>query len=192
MSKVRSNRRAVPDGGISKRWEDHGDACSFYLKLPDGYSEQQLHWQPAAGSWSMAQVIDHLYRSESATFRFVRAFDFSRRNQQLGLGSALRSALTKWALHMPLRFKKPAGLPEPAADDRGEVRPILDAWEKDIAEFGAFLETFPADKCDRFVFRHPLAGRFNLNQTLDFLTAHLLHHRQQIRRIQETRGFPKS
>lgn len=192
MSKVRSYRRAVPEYGVLKRWEEHGDACSFYLKLPDSYSEQQLCWQPSDGSWSMAQVIDHLYRSETATFRFVRAFDFSRRDQQLGWGSSLRSALTRWALYMPLRFKKPAGLPEPIAPGRGEVRPMLEAWEKDIAQFGAYLSTFPGEKRDRFVFKHPLAGKFTLSQTLDFLTAHLLHHRQQIRRIEETRGFPKS
>ncbi|MCS6838621.1 MAG: DinB family protein, partial [Bdellovibrionaceae bacterium] len=60
---------------------------------------------------------------------------------------------------------------------------ILDEWQALRHEWTRFLEHFPANAHGRLVFRHPVAGRLTILQTLKFMADHLERHKEQMKRL---------
>ena len=53
-----------------------------------------------------------------------------------------------------------------------------------------YLDSTPASKLSETMFRHPIAGPMNVEQSLLFVTRHFDHHRRQISRIRRSGAFP--
>ena len=47
-------------------------------------------------------------------------------------------------------------------------------------EFQKILNDLPESLEDKFIFKHPILGLFNIHQTLNFSKEHLLHHERQL------------
>ena len=187
-----SRSKVIGNRILAREWDKHKRLIAKVKMVAGECSAEQLNWQPESDRWSIIQVLEHLYQSESVALRFISAFDFERSDFKLGMGAFLRARLTMLALRLPLRFRKPVSLPGPSPSGTMESGILFREWDAVLAAFNAFLESFPKDRINRFVFKHPLAGRFNLPQALGFLNAHLKHHFFQIDRIKQNTGFPKN
>ena len=187
-----SRNKVIGNRILAREWDKHERLIAMYKMVAGECSAEQLNWQPESDTWSIIQVLEHLHHSESATLRFISAFDFARSDYKLGMGAFFRAWLTRLSLSLPLRYRKPVSLPGPSPSGAIKSGILFSEWDEVLAAFSRYLESFPKDKINRFVFKHPLAGRFNLPQALGFLNAHLKHHFYQIDRIKRNTGFPKN
>jgi len=148
----------------------------------DNYS--LLSYKPNEGSWSILEVVEHCKNIEtSILYSLIKYKDYPSRN--LGIKEALSFGLLKLAMFGGFKFKVP---PIPGLFPGGKASPneISVSWNDTRKNLVAYLESFPHDKIDHSVFKHPRTGYINIVQTIDFINDHTLHHQKQIKRIQKS------
>ncbi|MDN4165364.1 DinB family protein [Cytophagales bacterium LB-30] len=178
---------------IHKLYTKTQKQADYYWCLFNTLSAEQLLFKPSLDSWSIAQVVDHLYKVDKQTYQFLVNFDFDRKNQVLGVKERINSLLLKISLRSRRRFRVPknAEINPFIAEEKIYPETIKAEWLNLRDKMKRFLESFPEDKHQHFVFVHPVVGKLNILQTLGFLDDHLYHHRRQVKRIKNHPAFPK-
>lgn len=151
---------------------------AFVSRL-SGVPEDRLQLQPGPGRWSAAQIMDHIASAEAGSLEYIRK---KTRDPEAvpaaGFMCAVRTLALVVTLATPLKFKAPrvvADVPDNPPVDGGLAR-----WEAVRVDLKGMIETLPEELMARALFRHPVAGRMNMSQTLDFMIAHLKHHTKQL------------
>lgn len=144
--------------------------------------EALLRQPPPSGGWSILQVVSHLVEAETGTLGYMRKKSApATQLPRAGVSCEIRSLLLTAALRSPFRFRVPKPIAQnPELHSRDES---LEQWHRVRSEWRFFLGEFPQPLENRQIFRHPVAGRMNLDQTLRFLRDHLEHHLRQVERI---------
>lgn len=155
----------------------------------DNFTEAQLKIRESQDTWSMAQVMLHVVTSERlALLDIKRKVSNKDQFKNAGFGSWLRSRILRLALYLPLKFKAPqrADVTNMEAD-YGKVK---SDWDKVRAELLEIIENCDDATIRKELFKHPRAGNLNLYQSLEFIRAHMLHHKMQIKRL--SANLPKT
>ncbi len=152
--------------------------------------EEQLAFKPTPDQWSIVEVLQHLAASEEGTLRYMGKKNQAATLPKASPGCALRSALLTVVLRSPFRFRVPSRLLEPKK--KQSLIETIEQWDLIRQGLREFLETLPPERTRVEIFRHPLAGYFNIFHTLRFFEEHTKHHEKQIKRIQNTPHFPRS
>lgn len=177
---------------LEKHWNRLQYVNQYYDALLKVFNEDQLQFKPDDNSWSMMDVMHHLYTSEKLSTEFVKNFDFSRKSVKLGLKSQLYTILLVNRLNSKKKFKAPKVL----ENNQSRFGLSMDAhtfhhqWEDSRNELKEVLENYPDDKLDFFTFNQPVIGKMKLDQMLQFFHAHLKHHQHQIEAINHHPNFP--
>lgn len=151
------------------------------LALLDPHGREALNRPPGPGRWSALQVLHHVVESEAATLGYVRKkMQGGSTLPPAGLASRLRRTAVALALASPLRFRAPAVAA--TVPDQVDPAALRERWETVRRDLRELLDGFPPEIEGRLVFRHPVAGRLGLADTLAVLQAHLDHHLPQVRR----------
>ena len=143
--------------------------------------EKSLHLKPAAGKWSIAQIIFHMISSEQGAINYI-----SKKSQggtsvpRAGIDAALKSFMLTLAIRFT-KFKKPPVLPDPP--EQPEVGMLMQQWEETRKKMKELIQKLPEDMFSRAVMRHPYGGRLNMKQTFSFFQEHVDHHLKQINRL---------
>jgi len=157
------------------------EARSRALALLEGAGPAALDRRPGPGRWSALQVLHHVVEAEAGTLAYVRKkMQAGASLPAAGLASRMRRLSMQFALALPLRFRAPdvaASVPDAVDPETLRAR-----WGEVRGGWRELLEGFPAELEGRLVFRHPVAGRLSLADTLAVLQAHLEHHLPQVRR----------
>lgn len=156
-------------------------------------SHQQLNFKPDPKSWCILEVFEHLMTAEKNGLNYMHKKmqgDLDK-IEATNLKSKLRSAFLRTALRSPIKFKAPAAASIKPKDEyyydevRTEWDEVREGW-KDLAD------QFDKPTAEKLIFKHPLAGRLNLEQTMLFLYEHTDHHLAQLERIKSHPNFPKA
>jgi uncharacterized damage-inducible protein DinB len=145
---------------------------------------------PSPAEWSVAQVAQHLFLSESLSLAYLRKkLMYPESVPRYHPKSWLGILLTKVIFLTGYKVKAP---------------PMIDMWKKehivtpeelDIQwstmrkELMEFIETHHPAFGTHLAFRHPFAGRMTMYQMLMFFNAHMAHHQKQVRRILKKIGY---
>lgn len=144
--------------------------------------EDLFREKPDAQTWSLGQVIDHVTKAEAGTLQYVTyKLTEVEKLRAAGFGARVRSTILSAALRSPLRFKAP----EVGANPSNELEwsEAKEQWEDLRNRWRSLLKTFPEELAGTAIYRHPVAGRITIEQTLSFMQDHLAHHRRQLERI---------
>jgi len=146
------------------------------------YPEGVLDRLPAAGQWSVNQILSHLITSEQLTLIYLKKKSLGvDQLENSGIVEDLKMVLLKVSQRLPLRFRAPelvvknTAAPAPLAEL--EIR-----WNLLRREFMDFLETVQKENLGKLIYKHPVAGRLNVIQCVVFLHEHFHHHLPQIKR----------
>jgi uncharacterized damage-inducible protein DinB len=149
--------------------------------------DSALSFRPAPGTWSLLEVVHHLVLVERGILQPVQdepAQPRRRRNLRERVGCAAVWLVFKLGLRVKIPTKRVR--PQP-----GLSLSWLDReWSASRTSLEAYLDSTPASKPSETMFRHPIGGPMNVEQTLLFLTRHFDHHRRQISRIRRSGAFP--
>jgi uncharacterized damage-inducible protein DinB len=141
-----------------------------------------LNRKPIGGGWSVVQVISHVIQAELLSLEYLL-----KKTQQpeliakSGPVAFLKSRALGLFLRLPFKVSAPARTAE--VPERAELDALARDWEEVRSGWRDFLREFPAEHAGRAIYKHPRAGRLNLEQTLRFLIDHLRRHEGQIERV---------
>ena len=136
--------------------------------------------------WSAGQILIHIITSEKLALQYMRKKTLGLATlKNSGFIEPVKLTVLKISQRLPIRYKVPKAIREktPAPTSKEDV---LQAWEKSRLELKAFLESIGEENIDKLIFKHPIAGMFNVTQGVAFLREHLLHHRPQVVRLTKT------
>jgi hypothetical protein len=168
-----------------KRYEAQVDKLlAFYLSL----SEAQLNFSIHHSAWNLFQVMEHLYHVEYVTFKAVQERAATGIKKKSTFKHQKKYCLLAFALLLPSKYKAPKALvnsekPRISGD-------FILSWKSHNARLKEFIFSLPSADKEALLFKHPIAGPFNVKQTLGFLYYHLKHHKYQLDAIKKSSDFP--
>jgi uncharacterized damage-inducible protein DinB len=153
-----------------------------YLSQVANLPEEQFNQAPEDGSWSIAQVLYHLYLAENGTIRAVQK-NLRENNVKAHskISDMFRNMLLVLFLKSPLKFKAPSILGSmPDHIKREEINKL---FGEATDSFKEVLNGLPKQLENKRIFKHPVSGKFNIGQTLNFVREHYLHHQGQLNKL---------
>lgn len=146
-------------------------------------SEEERNYKPDDKSWNMIEVAEHCHNIEKGVL-FILNRNLKTLTKSSGLKELVWSKILSLSLFLPIRYKAPkiqGILPEGNLN----LEKIITEWDSTRKKLEEYLDHFPDEKLGFLVFKHPLAGKLNLKQTLRFLHEHTAHHHIQLHRLKK-------
>lgn len=142
------------------------------------FSDDALNRPPAPEKWGALQHMAHIISSETQSLIYMKKKILGAdKAGKSGIGEWFRSALLKVFLQTGIKFKAPKVLKEP--DAHYSAAELFKQWGELRAEYFEFLGNMDEDMAHTRIFKHPVAGRLDPIQALDFMGIHLNRHLRQ-------------
>ncbi|HEX6890180.1 MAG TPA: DinB family protein [Chryseolinea sp.] len=165
---------------LYKQLED--DRNSLMAELSKASSDR-LFQKPSKEKWSVSEILTHLVVSEQLTVRYLKKKSLGvDQLKNSGIGERIRYAVLKISQRLPLKYKAPESVVSntPAAMSL----PDLDTnWRGTRHDLEQFLDSITDNNVNKLIYKHPVAGRFDIVHCLMFMREHYLHHLPQIKRL---------
>lgn len=146
------------------------------------YSYDQLNRNYAENEWSLTQVISHIIESETGTGKYLnKKLKDVEVLKNTGLKNKMNSIMLGTALKSSKKFKAPKVVANPTNNLTYDE--LKTKWDENRQKLIETINLVPKEIHNKAIFKHPIAGPLNINQTIDFLVNHLTHHRHQIKKI---------
>jgi uncharacterized damage-inducible protein DinB len=140
---------------------------------------ERFNQKPDEKSWSIAQIMEHLYLAEEFSLSYMSKKMKARdKLKKAGLSSFFKSKLLNACLRSSVKFKAPS-LTNPS-DNQYKPNDFTAQWMSHDEKFKQYLSDFPAELVYVEIFKHPVAGKLNMIQTLQFMSIHAQRHKNQI------------
>lgn len=155
------------------------------LAATDGLGDEAFAQRPPRGGWCVAQVFEHLQRSETTITRGART------TLERGKGATphwldpLRRLPYRFGLADAVRVRTSVALDPPDAPGRAEVLAGLAASRAALSEF---LRSLEGKDLAGLYLRHPFFGAFTLLEMLGFIAWHERRHTKQVARVRAAIG----
>jgi hypothetical protein len=163
--------------------------------LAGGLTEEQLNWQPALGSWSVGQCLEHLCRTNEA---YLTSISAALKDQP---DSPVEQTTPGWFGRWFIR-----SFVEPSPNSKRVSAPskIRPAARVDLAVLDRFLSGNKSCRelivrtrgknINRIRFWNPFVPgvRFTVGTGLEIITGHERRHLLQAERVRDSVNFPRS
>ncbi|WP_345226322.1 DinB family protein [Hymenobacter koreensis] len=149
------------------------------------------HEVPAAGQWSAAHVVHHLLVAEQGIEQYIQQKLLQEEGlRKVSLKGRLRALLLRILLRVPgLKFRAPQRLAQLSPAEGAGIPPMSELrqqWASSRRTLEQLLNEYPSRLMSKAIFKHPRVGMLTIQQTLDFMLDHVLHHQQQLTRISKS------
>lgn len=143
-------------------------------------TEQQYRSNPRPGKWSISQILTHVLTSEQLSLGYMmkkaKGIDAVGNS---GILESIKMWLLKVSQRMPINYSAPkvvvANTPEALSKEA-----LRQKWLQHLHDLNAFLETIDDKNIRKKIYKHPVAGRLDARQALQFFQEHFHHHMPQI------------
>ena len=146
-------------------------------------SNYKLSLKPSKDRWSINEILTHLVTSEQLTLRYLKKKSLGvDQLRNSGVSEKIRYAILKISQRLPLKYKAP----KQVLSNTPEPLPFLQLpviWSATRRDLEVFLDSIAEDNVNKLIYKHPVAGRFDIAQCLMFMREHYLHHLPQIKRL---------
>jgi len=151
------------------------------LQHAKGLTETQLHYKPAPNKWSTAEILYHVMLAEKGTLAYVKKKLHYGNIPPVPWTAAWQMLLLRIVYYLPLKFKAPAAVAVFPNDITLEK--IQTDWADTRSDLKVVLQNMDAATAALGIYKHPIVGRLNAAQMLDFLLFHCQTHRKQIQHL---------
>lgn len=144
-----------------------------------GLDEAALMARPAAGKWSILEIVEHMVVAERDVFRALGSDGVLRHRER-----TLRHRFAYVVVMAILRFGVPVRVPSAAMLPQGgrSLAELRAMWDENHAWLERHLAERDEVTSGQAVFRHPVAGPLTTDQAMRMARVHLERHIGQIRR----------
>jgi len=145
------------------------------------FSDDALNRPPAPEKWGALQHMAHIISSETQSLIYMKKKILGAdKAGKSGISEWFRTALLKGFLKTGIKFKAPKVLKEP--DLHYSSAELFKQWGELRAEYMDFLMGMDENMAHTRIFKHPMAGRLDPVQALDFMGIHLNRHLRHAQR----------
>ena len=135
--------------------------------------------KPTEVKWSIIQILFHLFKSEQLSIISIKHTITKNKNiKNSNILSHFRGLVLMLALSTNFKFKAPQNVA--VIPDNGSLNDLQIKWDKVRKNLLEIIETTDEKILKSDIFSHPLAGKMNLNATINFMHSHFNHHKKQI------------
>ncbi len=187
----------IPHIQMFRPWGGWSHWLGLHIAAVDAFAKslQALPLDKLQGTdtnWGGLQVLEHLMRSEQGTWSYLEKKSQADPSELVpcdGKSDARGIELVR-ALESDKRWMDPTpgGKLSPAPGRDADAEAAVAAWMKSIASgYERLSGLYAAPEWWKVqVFKHPIAGKIGLLDTLAFGVAHVRHHLHQLKRIAES------
>jgi hypothetical protein len=159
-------------------------------------SAEQLNWKPAENSWSVAQCLEHLIKTNAEFYpEFEKLASGTRRNTAWQSYSPLTGFFGRFLIKAVTEDSKKAKTPSNRIVPGSDVDPMI--VEHFFADIGNVNEKI--DACSEVDLRTTVVSSpfvklitYRLDDAYTVLVEHTKRHIRQAERVMQTPGFPGS
>lgn len=154
----------------------------------NGLTEEQLNFKATRESWSVAQCVEHIAKTENALFGIVNASLKTKPDPSLRKEVKMTDEeMVSLIIDRSTKVKAREDL-QPK-NEFGSSEATLKAFNESRDSHIEFVKTTNEDLRNRY-FDFPF-GKFDIYQVVLFLSGHAERHTKQIAEIKEEGNFPK-
>lgn len=137
----------------------------------------------APGKWSANQVLAHIITAEQLSVTYLKKkIQGIDETTNTGLIEELKMLALVVSQRLPLKFKAPKVVVESTPPYQSAAQ-LEQAWDKTRGELAEVLNQFKDQHLNRKIYKHPFAGKLNIQQMLHFFSEHIIHHQPQIKKL---------
>jgi uncharacterized damage-inducible protein DinB len=157
----------------------------------ENLSQTQFDFRPTDETWSVGEILDHLYLSESGVAKIIK-MNVSRAAKS---NAAPESAASDWGTSLD-QYKienvtrKLKAMEQIVPRSRLAKNEILASLSRSRAELVEAAQAAADYDFAQMDFPHPLLGALNLYQWVRFIGKHELRHLNQIEAVKLDANFP--
>ena len=143
---------------------------------------EDLAVRPAAGKWSILEIVEHLVVAEGVVFLdFPPVADLKARRRRW------KHRFAYLVVFFVLRFGVRVQTPSPKMNPEGgrSLAELRRRWDENLARLRSYAAELDRGALRRALFRHPAVGPITLAQALTLDLLHLEVHSRQIRRLRD-------
>ena len=152
------------------------------LKRLEQYSEEVLIHKPAVDSWSVTETIYHLKVAENGALLYMRKKLEVGGHQKATFGAAVKQKLLNFAVSLPFKYKAPAVAQVPKGTKVSYAEAVAE-WNDVRQALKKEYETIDENIIGNELFKHPVAGKLSILQSVKFMRQHVVRHLGQIDRV---------
>jgi uncharacterized damage-inducible protein DinB len=135
------------------------------------------------GKWSLNQVLAHIISSEQLSVKYLKKkIQGIDETTNTGLIEELKMLVLVVSQRLPLKFKAPKMVVENTPQYLTAAQ-LEQAWNQTRGELTEVLNQFKDQHLKRKIYKHPFAGKLNIQQMLHFFSEHIIHHQPQIKKL---------
>ncbi len=161
-----------------------------------GLSSDQLNWKPGEKSWSIAQCLDHLIKTNEQFYpEFEELASGNRKNSFIENWSPLSGFFGRFLIKAVSEDSKKAKAPSLAIVPPSDVEAdIVDRFASHIAEVNSKVSACEGADREKTVVTSPFLAVFTytLDDAYTVLVEHTKRHIRQAKRVIDANGFPSS
>ncbi len=161
-----------------------------------GLTNEQLNWKPAEKSWSVAQCLDHIIKTNEQFYpEFAKLATGTRKNTFWENISPLTGWGGRFLIKAVSEDSKKAKAPSKAIVPPSDIEAeIVDKFAEHIAEVNKKIESVADTDRKKTVVTSPFLVIFTytLDDAYTVLVEHSKRHIRQAKRVMEAEGFPVS
>ncbi len=143
-----------------------------------------VRYHPAANSWSMLQVVQHLILVEQLIMKGMTSGNRPkvRRRWWHRIGASMVAFVFRHGFRVPVPTRRVMPQGEVPLDDSSLT------WDDLRRQLRAFLESSTVESAGNLGLHHPISGPLDIASSLDFIQTHFDHHLRQVARIEASAG----
>ncbi len=161
-----------------------------------GLSNEQLNWKPGEKSWSVAQCLDHIIKTNEQFYpEFAKLATGSRKNSFWENVSPLTGWGGRFLIKAVSEDSKKAKAPSKSIVPPSDIEAgIVDKFAEHIDEVNKKIEAVADVDRKKTVVTSPFLVIFTytLDDAYTVLAEHSKRHIRQAKRVMEAEGFPAS
>ena len=159
-------------------------------------TNEQLNWKPAEKSWSVAQCLDHIIKTNEQFYpEFAKLASGKRKNSFWENVSPLTGWGGRFLIKAVSEDSKKAKAPSKAIVPPSDIDSgVVDKFAEHIAEVNNKIEAVADVDRKKTVVTSPFLAIFtySLDDAYTVLVEHSKRHIRQAKRVMEAEGFPVS
>jgi len=159
-----------------------------------GLSPEQLNWRPAADSWSIAQCLDHLIKSNEEFYPELDGLAAGTRKNNLWQSWSPLSSIAGSFLVATLKKDGSKVKTNQKMTPPSEIgADIIERFSRHQAEFTSKIRSASDADWRKVVLTSPFVKimTYRMDVGLEALIEHEKRHMRQAKRVMESEGFPK-
>lgn len=165
---------------IDRRFKVIEDQRATVLAALQPLPPERLAARPAADTWSLNEVVEHLVIAEELSLKALERTRPPETERGSALVTRLKFLILAAAFRLPIRLKVPAERLRPTGNP--QLPELVARWAEARSRLAGVLAAVTSAAAADRRWRHPILGWLTTEQWVAFVDSHSRHHMAQIRR----------